>query len=108
MKKNRRITSSQEFDEIIQKRRYKTSGSYTVYIKEKEEEKSRYGIAVSKKLGNAVLRNKTKRQITNMIREIDCQKHKYDYIVLVKRGYFTKTFEENQNDLEKLLKTVKM
>ena len=108
MKKKYRIKDSSEFDQIIQKRRYKASKSYTIYIKEKSEDNARYGIAVSKKLGNAVVRNKTKRQIRNMIKEIDCQTHEQDYVIMVRKGYFTKTFEENRNDLEKLMKTVKM
>lgn len=108
MKKYRRITNSKEFDLIIRKRRHKTSQSFSVYVKKRQESYPRYGIAVSKKLGNAVLRNKTKRQITNMLREIDCDTYKFDYIILVRRGYFKKTFKENQKDLEKLLKTVKM
>lgn len=108
MKKYKRITDSKEFDRIIQKRRFKASKSFTVYFKEKEKDESRYGIAVSKKLGNAVVRNKTKRQIRNMLRASDKKSHKLDYIIMIRRGYFAKTYEENQKDLEKLLKTVKM
>ena len=108
MKKYKRIVDSKEFDQIIQKRRYRSSKSFTIYFKIKEKDYPRYGIAVSKKLGNAVVRNKTKRQIRNMIREIDSELHKYDYIIMIRRGYFTKSFEENQLDLEKLFKTVKM
>ena len=108
MKKYRRITDSKEFDQVIQKRRFKASKSFTVYFKEKEKVESRYGIAVSKKLGNAVTRNKTKRQIRNMIRAIDKDLHKFDCIIMIRRGYFNKTYEENQKDLEKLLKAVKM
>lgn len=108
MKKYKRIVDSKEFDQIIQKRRYRNSKSFTIYFKNKEREHSRYGIAVSKKLGNAVVRNKTKRQIRNMLREIDKESHKYDYIIMIRREYFNKSFEENQKDLEKTLKTVKM
>ena len=108
MKKYKRITDSEEFDQMIQKRRYRSSKSFTIYFKKKEKEHTRFGIAISKKLGNAVVRNKTKRQIRNMIREIDSELHKFDYIIMIRRGYFTKTFEENQKDLEKTLKTVKM
>lgn len=108
MKKYKRIVDSKEFDQIIQKRRYRNSKSFTIYFKNKEKEHSRYGIAVSKKLGNAVVRNKTKRQIRNMLREIDKESHKYDYIIMIRREYFNKSFEENQKDLENSLKTVKM
>ena len=108
MKKYRRIVDSKEFDQIIQKRRYRSSKNFTIYFKNQERKESRYGIAVSKKLGNAVLRNKTKRQIRNMIREFDDELHKFDCIIMIRRGYFTKTYEENQKDLEKLLRTVKM
>ena len=108
MKNYKRIFDSKYFDQIIQKRRYRNSKSFTIYFKNKEKEHSRYGIAVSKKLGNAVVRNKTKRQIRNMLREIDKESHKYDYIIMIRREYFNKSFEENQKDLENSLKTVKM
>ena len=53
----------------MKRKRFVTSKCFAMYIKEKTGESSRIGISVSKKLGNAVVRNKIKRQIRMMCQE---------------------------------------
>ncbi|QIK69079.1 ribonuclease P protein component [Erysipelothrix sp. HDW6C] len=108
MKKEKRIKKAAEFQSIMQRKRFKNSGSFCVYIKERAEENARFGIAVPKRLGNAVFRNKAKRQIREMLHEITEIPSDYDYIVLVRKNYLESSYEENRKDLENLLKTVKI
>lgn len=108
MKKKFRIKNTNEFNSIIQAKRFRSCGSFVVYAKVKCEDNYRIGITVPKKLGNAVVRNKTKRQIKSMLRNIKNYTPKYDLIILVRKKYFEQSFIENQKDLEKLMKTVKI
>ena len=66
---------------------------------------NRYGISVSKKLGNAVFRNKYKRKIRSII---DNYKKDYniskDYIIILRRGALDKNFKELTDDLENLIR----
>lgn len=108
MKKARRIKDTREFQAILQNKRFKHSSSFTIYYRETKENVSRFGISVPKKMGKAVLRNKAKRQVRSMLREIGIDTLAYDGIIMVRQGYFKKSYADNQKDLEKLLKTVKI
>lgn len=105
MKKENRVRKSQEFQRIIQEKHYSASSSFVVYFSPKKEDHTRIGISVSKKLGNAVYRNKYKRQLRMMLMELvpieDC---KYDLIVILRKPYTLSDFETNKNNLEKTLK----
>ena len=76
-----------------------------MYYTNKKVDNSRVGISVSKKMGNAVIRNKIKRQVREMARDlIDFNNCDKDLIIIVKKGYIDKSFKENKKDLEILLK----
>lgn len=108
MKKKYRIEKSDEFQAIIKHRKFINAKNYVIYTKDKEETHARIGIAVSKKIGNAVTRNKIKRQIREMIRPIYKESFSKDFIIIVKKPYLTQGFAENKKDLEILLKKVKI
>jgi len=56
----------------------------------------RVGISVSKKLGNAVTRNKIKRQLRMMIQECFHFDEEVDYIVIVRKRFLDNTYIENK------------
>lgn len=108
MKKQYRVKDTREFDTIIHHRKSVGSKSYVIYAKEKKEKHARVGIAVPKKLGNAVFRNKTKRQIKAMLRPLNLHEGQNDLIIIVRKPYLDRSYQDNQKDLEKLLKHVKI
>jgi ribonuclease P protein component len=108
MKEKYRIKKNEEFQAILGQRKFFRSPSFIVYTKKKNLDLSRIGISVPKKLGNAVLRNKTKRQIRSMLDEIGYGNYDFDCIIIVRKVYFKQDYEENRKDLEKVLKHVKI
>ncbi len=105
MKKFERIRKNEEFSSIISKRHSRGSRFFVVYWQEKKEENARIGISVSKKLGNAVVRNKVKRQLRMMCHELlDLSTYPLDLIIIVKKGFLDMTYAENKKDLEILIK----
>lgn len=108
MKKKLRIKRSDEFQKVINHRKFMRSKSFVVYTKAKREAHARIGISVPKKIGNAVVRNKIKRQIREMIRNHALFEGELDVILIVKANYLRDTYKDNQKDLEKLLKQVKI
>ena len=105
MKKSYRIRKNEEFSKIIAKRHYFSSACFALYIDFKKEDNSRVGISVSKRLGDAVERNKIKRQVRMMfINFYDFDTSDYDVICIVKSKYLQNSFIDNQNDLEKIIK----
>lgn len=104
MKKYEIIKDKREFDDIIHNSPYHKNKSFVIYNKEREVKFPRFGIAVGKKIGNAVIRNKVKRQIRAII---DNNKNLFqnskDYIIIVKKSFLDSSFKENEKSLRSLL-----
>ena len=67
MKKKYIVKNSRDFEKIIKEGKCKKNQSFIIHSKQNELEYDKYGISVSKKLGNAVFRNKYKRKIRAII-----------------------------------------
>lgn len=104
MKKEYRIKKNDEFSKIISLNNILSNSFYKVFYSKAAEKHSRVGISVSKKLGNAVVRNKVKRQIRMMLIECyDFNTSKYDLIIIVKNNYLNKPYIECKQQLELLI-----
>ena len=105
MRKENRIRKNEEFVRIINERHSSANASFVLYESMKKQQEARAGISVSKKLGDAVTRNRIKRQVREMIKAlVDFEKSPKDLIVIVRKGYLNNSFLDNQADLEKLVK----
>lgn len=107
MKKQYRIKKSEEFEKIIKNKRFIASPGIVLYIKKREHENARVGITVKKKIGNAVVRNKVKRQIRMMVQEIYEFNENFDSILLIKEKFIENNYETNKNILISLYKKAK-
>ena len=108
MKKKFRVKKNEEFQLIINTRKYHRSNAFVIYTKEKSKDYARIGISVPKKLGNAVMRNKTKRQVRSMLQELGINTINMDIIIIIRKSYFKNSYIDNRKDLEKVLKHVKI
>lgn len=97
MKKINILKENRDFKRIIHsKKPFKYKG-FIVY-KEESEDNYKFGISVSKKLGNAVTRNKIKRQIREIISKNNYEK-KFNCIIIVRKSYLENNFNQNLEDL---------
>ena len=104
MKIKNRIKKSEEFQSMIKKGTKVVNPSFVIYYQSKERDEARIGISVSKKLGNAVHRNLYTRQVRMMCHElVDFQNTNYDMVMIIRFNYSSLSYEENKNNLEKLL-----
>ena len=108
MKKQFRVLKNQEFQDIIQARTYVFGHPFSVHYRAKREPQSRVGIGVGKKLGNAVTRNKIKRQVRMMVQEIWTFNEDFDCIIMINRKYQVNEFQKNLEALKTVYKTVKI
>lgn len=102
MKKKFRVKRTEQFQKIIKTGEHKANGGFVLYRTAAQEDHDRVGISVGKKLGNAVERNKVKRQVRMMIDDIFSFEDGYDIIVIVRAGYRDTDFRNNQMRLSAL------
>lgn len=100
MKKKYRIKDSREIKKILDNKNFFSSKTLTLYTKQRNLEHARVAISVSKKLGNAVVRNKIKRQIRMMIQKVYTFDEIFDTIVFVRNAYTEHHYADNEKNLQ--------
>ena len=104
MKKYEIVKEHKHFDDIIAKGKYIKSKYFIIYNKESNFGCPRFGIAVGKKVGNAVIRNKLKRQYRMLITSNKKLFSKgVDYIIIVKRSSLEAKFQDLEIELKRTL-----
>ncbi len=73
---------------------------FIIYRKENQLTNSRFCISVSKKIGNAVVRNKLKRQVKDIIMKNMVTK-KEDYVIILSSSFKELTFLDKKNEILK-------
>ena len=76
------VKSNIEFNNIMKIGKKYYSDLFYVYIYKNTYPYNRYGISVSKKVGNAVVRNKYKRRIKDIIDDYKINMNGFDFIII--------------------------
>ncbi len=98
MKKKNIIRKSLDFDRIIKNNRSYKFNDYIIYLEKTENLEYHFGISVGKKIGNAVTRNKIKRQLKDIIDKNNYEKG-VNCIIIVRKGLLDKSYSEKEKDL---------
>ena len=105
MKKREIIKSKDEFSNLIKNSKFIKTKEFVIYYKENDLNKKRFGIAISNKIGNAVTRNKLKRQTKEIIDKLKTLfKNDTDYIIMIRKGCLETSFRDRLDNLENKLK----
>lgn len=103
MKKEYRVKKSSEIEDIIKKRKSVGNTHFVVYKSENHDQSHfRFAVSVPKKFGNAVQRNKIKRQIREIVAKQDII-DQVDFFIVVKKGASILEFTEIKKSIEWLL-----
>ena len=95
-----------EDKEILNLRKFKRNALFIIYFRTNNYGFTRIGLLVSKKNGNAVTRNKIKRQLRSMIDQTIDYKRNIDLIILVSKSYNINKFEENFNSFKTIIRDI--
>ena len=104
MKVINRIKKSDDFLLTIKKGKTYRAGAYTLHISNNPYSYTLVGISVSSKLGNAVTRNRIKRQLRSMCDSlINYTKQSLDIVIVVRKPFLDGVFNDNKSFLNDLL-----
>ena len=105
MKKKEIIKKSNDYTKVINKNNKLKNKYYSLfYIK---SDNTLFGISIPKKIGNAVIRNKNKRQKKNII---DNNKNNiqngYNYVIIIRKEILSLSYQEKEQELINLFKKI--
>lgn len=98
-----RIKKHSEFQEVIASGKLERSNSLAMYYFSNTLGYTRIGISVPKKSGNAVIRNKIKRQIRAMCAELVDFKKSIDVVFIVRKAFDINSFKKIKEEMSSLL-----
>ncbi len=96
------VKKNADFQDIIENGKCLKDTYYNIYYKDKGNG-LKFGLAVSKKIGNAVVRNKVKRRLRSII---DSNKKLFsnnNYIIMVKKAVLDIPFKEMEEKLTQMI-----
>ncbi|EKN69919.1 ribonuclease P [Neobacillus bataviensis LMG 21833] len=110
MKKEFRIKKNKDFQIAFQKGQSFANRQFVVYALKKEgQDFFRIGLSVSKKIGNAVTRNRIKRYVRQSIHELHDQvSQENDYVIIARKPTAEMDFFEVKKSLTHVLKVGKV
>jgi len=104
LKKYEIVKKNSDFNDIINKGAYLKNKYYSIYYKNSSLTYPRFGLAVSKKCGNAVVRNKIKRQLRMIVdNHKELFNNNMEYIILVRKGIVDISFKQMEDSLVELI-----
>ncbi|GKU83884.1 ribonuclease P protein component [Niallia sp. NCCP-28] len=110
MKKEFRIKKNKDFQEVFKKGQSFANRQFVVYkLSKKNQDHFRIGLSVSKKIGNAVTRNRIKRYIRQAFLELELHLNPaMDYVIIARKPVSDMSYEEVLNSLKHVLKIAKI
>jgi ribonuclease P protein component len=105
MNKSQRIKKNKEFQTVFKKGKSFANRQFIVYVLKNDQPHFRVGLSVSKKVGNAVTRNRIKRYIRQTFLELEQDLlPNADYVIIARQQAATLDFHESKKSLEHVLK----
>ena len=102
MKKINIVKKNRDFSRIIKNNRPIKSNLFVIYLEKHTNDIYKFGISASKKVGNAVTRNRVKRQIKSIL-DKNTYKNNFNCIIIIKKDIIDKSFDEMSKDLNILI-----
>ena len=107
MKVINRIKSNEDFAFTVKKGEILKHSPYLVHFVKNDLNVCRIGISVNRKVGNAVTRNRVKRQTRAMCDSlVQYTSHTFDVVIIIKPEFLNNSFDDNKKALNNLLSQI--
>ncbi|MDX8363268.1 MULTISPECIES: ribonuclease P protein component [Bacillaceae] len=110
MKKKYRIKKNDEFQKVFKQGKSFANRQFVIYVLEKpDQDFFRIGLSVSKKIGNAVSRNRIKRLIRQVFTDSkDVLRAEMDYVIIARKPAAEMDYAEIKSSLHHVCKRAKI
>lgn len=98
MKKINILKDNRDFSRIIKNNKSFVHKNFIIYIEKNTEQVYHFGISISKKVGNAVVRNKLKRQIKSILDKKHYKKG-FNCIIIVRKSILDLNYQQLEQTL---------
>lgn len=106
LSKKFRLKGKKNFDEVFKQGEKKNSPYFTLhYLTKSDTTNPRFGIVISKKIGNAVTRNKIRRQIYHILQDFLNTKN-IDYVIVCSKPITTLDYTDIKNTLSAIITSI--
>ena len=92
------INPENNYKDLIKNNKPYKFRDYIIYIERETGDLYKFGFSVGKKVGNAVTRNKVKRQLKSIVDKKDYQ-NGFNCIIIVGNGILKRSYIDMQNNL---------
>ena len=105
MNKKYRLRNNDDFKKVYKKGKNYWNRNLILYIMENDLNHTRIGFSITKKIGNSVVRNRTRRRMKEICRQnLNNIKEGYDIIFIPKKNVVDITYEDLKSGMLHLLK----
>ena len=95
MRRKYSLKTKKDFLRLYRRGKTSVDSKLVVYVKKGEANNCRIGFSISKKIGNAVVRNRIKRQLREIFRSRKSELNNiYDLVVVVRKGSVGATYQQ--------------
>ncbi|MGT2907699.1 ribonuclease P protein component [Streptococcus dentiloxodontae] len=108
MRKSYRVKKEKDFQAIFEQGHSVANRKFVIYSLNKEQKHYRVGLSVSKKLGNAVVRNRIKRHLRHAVMHLSPQLENHDFVIIARKGVEELDYQDILSNLTHALKLAKL
>ena len=107
MKKVNIVKENKDFNRIIKDNKPFKYKDYIIYLEKKEPSVYKFGFSVGKKIGNAVVRNKIRRRLKNILDKYN-YRNDFNCIIIVGKGILLRNYDEMSMNLIDAMKRLNL
>jgi ribonuclease P protein component len=107
MRKQYRIKDSSEIKTVLNARKKKADGFFSLYVRPNRLSHFRFAVSVGKKYGNAVARNKIKRQVRMVVANHVKRRLGMDIFIIIRPSAAQLSYQSIEKKLKQLINAQK-